>query len=201
MIAIIDYGIGNIASIVNMFKRVGNREVVFTKDLEVIDKCDKILLPGVGAFDNGMQHLKMAGVIEVLNKKVLVDKVPVLGICLGMQLLTNGSEEGVEKGLGWINANTIKFNISPEIKIPHMGWNYVEMQSNSKLLSSDKKRKYYFVHSYHVKCNNANDILATCNYGIDFTCMVQKDNIFGAQFHPEKSHKFGMELFENFSKI
>jgi|SRR4051812_7945346 len=203
MIAVIDYGMGNIASILNMFKRIGNREVVLTKDIRQIEKADKILLPGVGAFDNGMKNLQQSGLIPLLNKKALQDKIPVLGICLGMQLLTRGSEEGLEKGLSWVAADTKKF-IFPEqtsLKIPHMGWNYVDVKKQSPLLNSAGKKKFYFVHSYFVKCDQQQDVLATCNYGFDFDCILQHDNIFGAQFHPEKSHKFGMELLENFSKI
>jgi glutamine amidotransferase len=203
MIAVIDYGMGNIASILNMFKRIGNREVVLTKDAEVISKADKVLLPGVGAFNTGMKNLQDSGLIPLLNKKAMQDKIPVLGICLGMQLLTQSSEEGQEKGLGWIAATTKKFQF-PEnsgLKIPHMGWNYIEIKKPSPLFSSDSKKKFYFVHSYYVKCDLQQDVLAGCHYGIEFDCMLQHDNIFGAQFHPEKSHRFGMELFENFSKI
>lgn len=203
MIAVIDYGMGNIASILNMFKRIGNREVMLTKDPELITRADKVLLPGVGAFDNGMKNLKESGLIPLLNKKALEDKVPVLGICLGMQLLTRGSEEGQEKGLGWVAAETKKFQF-PEnsgLKIPHMGWNYIQVKKPSLLFSSDSRKKFYFVHSYYVKCDSPQYVLAGCNYGFEFDCMLQQDNIFGAQFHPEKSHKFGMELFENFSKI
>ena len=203
MIAIIDYGMGNIASVLNMFKRIGNRDVMLTKDECQILNADKILLPGVGAFDNGMKNLKESGLIPLLNKKALIDKIPVLGICLGMQLLTRRSEEGIEKGLGWIAADTKKFifNENSELKIPHMGWNYIEVKMQSPLIDIHKKQKFYFVHSYYVKCDNSKDVLATCNYGLDFDCMVQNNNIFGAQFHPEKSHKFGMELLENFSKL
>lgn len=203
MIAIVDYGMGNIASILNMFKRIGNRDVILTKDIGQIEKADKILLPGVGAFDNGMQNLQASGLIPVLNYKALEQKVPVFGICLGMQLLTRGSEEGTEKGLGWIAADTKKFEFesNSELKVPHMGWNYINVSKQSSLILSDKKQKFYFVHSYYVKSDNAADVLATCNYGFDFDCMLEHGNIFGAQFHPEKSHKFGMELFENFSKI
>lgn len=203
MIAVIDYGMGNIASILNMFKRIGNREVMLTKDISLIAKADKILLPGVGAFDNGMKNLQQSGLIPILNKKAQEDKIPVLGICLGMQLLTRGSEEGNEKGLSWIAADTKKF-IFPEqaaLKIPHMGWNYISIKKTSPLINSGTKKKFYFVHSYYVKCDQPQQVVATCNYGFDFDCMVQQDNIFGAQFHPEKSHKFGMEIFENFSKI
>lgn len=203
MIAVIDYGMGNIASILNMFKRIGNREVVLTKDLDRIAKADKVLLPGVGAFDNGMKNLHESGVIPLLNQKATKDKVPVLGICLGMQLLTRGSEEGQEKGLGWVAAETKKFKFPEQsgLKVPHMGWNYIQVKRSSPLFSSDSKKKFYFVHSYYVKCDSQQNVLASCQYGFEFDCMLQQDNIFGAQFHPEKSHKFGMELFENFSKI
>lgn len=203
MIAVIDYGMGNIASILNMFKRIGNREVVLTKDPDLITKADKVLLPGVGAFDNGMKNLHASGVVPLLNKKAMQDKVPVLGICLGMQLLTRASEEGREKGLGWVAAETKKFHFPEQsgLKVPHMGWNYIQIKRSSPLFSSDSKKKFYFVHSYYVKCDSPQAVLASCNYGFEFDCMLQQDNIFGAQFHPEKSHKFGMELLENFSKI
>lgn len=203
MIAVIDYGMGNIASVLNMFKRIGNREVIYTKDALQIERADKILLPGVGAFDNGMNNLKESGLIGILNKRVLVDKIPVLGICLGMQLLTRKSEEGNQEGLGWIDAACKKFNFpdNSELKVPHMGWNYIDIKRPSSLIDIQEKQKFYFVHSYYVKCDNEQDVLATCNHGFDFDCMLQKDNIFGAQFHPEKSHKFGMKLFEKFSKI
>jgi glutamine amidotransferase len=203
MIAIIDYGMGNIASVLNMFKRIGNTEVHLTKDITEIENADKILLPGVGAFDNGMLNLRASGLIPILNKRALDDKIPVLGICLGMQLLTRSSEEGNEKGLGWITAETKKFVFeeNSEFKIPHMGWNYIHVKKDSPLIDYHKKQKFYFVHSYFVKCDDQRDVLATCNYGFDFECMVQKNNIFGAQFHPEKSHKYGMEILENFSKL
>ncbi len=194
---------GNIASILNMFKRIGNRKVVLTKNSSEIEKAAKILLPGVGAFDNGMKNLQQSGLIPIINKKANIDKVPVLGICLGMQLLTRGSEEGIEKGLGLIKADTKKF-VFPQntiLKVPHMGWNYIEVKKESPLLTSTDKKKFYFVHSYYVKCDDQQDVIATCNYGFNFDCMIQHNNIFGAQFHPEKSHRFGMELFENFSKI
>jgi imidazole glycerol-phosphate synthase subunit HisH len=203
MIAIIDYGMGNIASVLNMLKRIDVRNVKLTKDIREISNADKIILPGVGSFDNGMINLKNTGLIEILNKKVLTDKIPVLGICLGMQLLTNGSEEGKEKGLGWIDASTVKFkfNEGSQTKIPHMGWNYISPSASSNLLRSETKQKFYFVHSYYVKCNKPQDIAATCKYETEFTCAVEHENIFGVQFHPEKSHKFGMHLFEKFNKL
>lgn len=202
MIAIIDYDMGNIASILNMFKRIGERNVVLTKDPEVIKSATKLILPGVGAFDAGMSNLRESGLVEVLTEQVVVKKKPVLGICLGMQLLANSSEEGLEKGLGWVDADVRKFKFeNTDLKIPHMGWNYIQLVKKSNLLQGDLKRKFYFVHSYYFHCNNSNDVLATTSYGIDFSCMIQHDNVYGAQFHPEKSHKFGMELFENFAKL
>lgn len=203
MIAIIDYGIGNLASVHNMFKKIGAKEVIITKSEAEIEKADKILLPGVGAFDSAMKHLQSTGLIPLLNKKVLVDKIPTLGICLGMQMLTKSSEEGIEQGLGWIDARTVKFNLDPslKLKVPHMGWNYVKVKFENPLIDLVSKNRFYFVHSYYVQCEDKRQSLATCNFGGDFTCMVNKDNIFGAQFHPEKSLKFGMKVLDNFSKI
>lgn len=203
MIAIIDYGIGNLASVLNMFKKIGVRDVTITNNHKIIQEADKILLPGVGSFDAGMINLESSGLISVLNKKVLDDKVPTLGICLGMQLLTLRSEEGVKKGLGWIEAETIKFKLdtSLKLKVPHMGWNYIHVNKENPLVEVNNRNRFYFVHSYHVKCFNESDSLATSNFGTDFTCMINKENIYGAQFHPEKSLKFGMKLFENFAKL
>ncbi|MBL7932042.1 MAG: imidazole glycerol phosphate synthase subunit HisH [Bacteroidia bacterium] len=203
MIAIIDYGLGNLASVLNMFKKIGVKEVQITGDSDKIAKADKILLPGVGAFDGGMGNLEKSGLIPVLNEKALKDKVPVLGICLGMQLLGRRSEEGKMNGLGWIDAETIKFNPAPELKlkVPHMGWDYIKVQRENPLLESEGKNRFYFVHSYYVKCLDEKQSLATCNFGEDFTCAVNKDNIFGTQFHPEKSLKFGMKVLGNFARI
>ncbi len=203
MIALIDYGMGNIASIQNMFKRIGNKNVILTKDAQEIDQAEKIILPGVGAFGNGMQNLHNSQLIDVLRKKAFEDKSPILGICLGMQLLTRGSEEGNMKGLGFLNADTKKFvfDDSSNLKVPHMGWNYLRQKKQSELINNHTKQKFYFVHSYYVKCDDAEDVIATCQHGIEFDCVVNHENIFGAQFHPEKSHKFGMELFDNFSKL
>lgn len=203
MLVIVDYGIGNLASVHNMFKKIGVKEVVVSNDENIIAKATRILLPGVGAFDAGMSNLENSGLIQTLNQKALIEKVPVLGICLGMQLLTKCSEEGVKKGLGWIEAETLKFNLNPELKlkVPHMGWNYIKVQKQNPLIALESKHRFYFVHSYYVKCIDESQSLATSNFGFDFTCMVNKENIFGAQFHPEKSLKFGMKLLENFSKL
>lgn len=203
MIVIIDYGIGNLASVLNMFKKIGTKDVMISGDPDQIYKADKILLPGVGAFDTGMANLENSNLIPVLQSKVLKEKVPLLGICLGMQLLTNKSEEGLKAGLGFIDAETIKFKFTPQqnLKIPHMGWNYIKVQQQNKLIALDTKHRFYFVHSYYVKCNNLENSIATANYGLDFSCMINRENIYGAQFHPEKSLKFGMEILSNFSKI
>lgn len=203
MIVIIDYGLGNLASVLNMFKKIGVKDVVVSGEHETIRKASKILLPGVGAFDGGMVNLEQSGLIPILNEKALKEKVPVLGICLGMQMLSKKSEEGVKPGLGWIDAETIRFNLDPtlKLKVPHMGWDYIKVNRENPLIELNSKSRFYFVHSYHVKCLDEKQSLATCNFGEDFTCMVNKDNIFGTQFHPEKSLKFGMKLLENFSRI
>jgi glutamine amidotransferase len=203
MIVIVNYGLGNLASVSNMFKKIGTKDVLISGDADTIQKASKILLPGVGAFDGGMKNLEALGLIPVLNQKALVEKVPVFGICLGMQLLSKRSQEGTKPGLGWIDAETVKFNPDPalKLKVPHMGWDYIKIKRENPLIATNSHDRFYFVHSYHVKCKDEKQSLATCNFGIEFTCMVNKDNIFGAQFHPEKSLRFGMKILENFSKL
>lgn len=205
MIAIINYGLGNLGSIQNMLKKVGYTDVVITHDKATIDSADKLLLPGVGAFDNGMSKIRDLGLIDTLNDNVLVKRKPVLGICLGMQLLSRGSQEGSLPGLGWIDAFANKFSFAAanaHLKIPHMGWNEVKPQKTHPLTQDlPADARFYFVHSYHVDCNDPADALLTAHYGEDFTCAVQKDNIMGVQFHPEKSHKFGMHLMRNFINL
>jgi imidazole glycerol-phosphate synthase subunit HisH len=199
LITIIDYGVGNLGSIQNMIKKVGGMSQI-TSDISAINDASKILLPGVGAFDNGMQKLNERNLIEVLNKKVKVDRVPILGICLGAQLMTKGSEEGELPGFNWVDIDTVKFKIDTEqTKVPHMGWNEVVSQKESKLFDSmfDNPR-FYFVHSYHFKSNNKALVLTTTDYGYEFASSFEHENILGAQFHPEKSHKFGMKLMKNF---
>jgi glutamine amidotransferase len=203
MITIIDYGMGNLGSVQNMFKRIGVQTEI-SGDANAIAKAIKILLPGVGAFDAAMQKITDSSLDEVLNQKALVEKVPVLGICLGMQLLTNGSEEGNLPGLGWVDAQTVKFKFEADtkLKIPHMGWNRIYPQKQSALLDNlPPEPRFYFVHSYHVQCNNPKDVLGTSSFGGDFHSMLHHENIYGAQFHPEKSHKFGMKLFKNFAEL
>jgi glutamine amidotransferase len=203
MIVVIDYGMGNLGSVANMFKRVG-AESVISGNAAIIEKADKLVLPGVGAFDTGMRNLRELGLIPLLNDKVLNQRTPVLGVCLGMQLLTGRSEEGDLPGLGWIEGNTVRFRFdqaSQALKVPHMGWNSVNATRGSFLFDGmyDAPR-FYFVHSYHVVCNDRDDVLCTSSYGYEFTSAIMRDNILGTQFHPEKSHKFGMKIYENFAR-
>lgn len=201
MIAILDYGVGNLKSIYNMFKKIGIESVI-TSDIEEIKKADKYLLPGVGSFDHGINSLRNAPFFSMLEKEVLENKKPILGICLGMQLLTNSSEEGKEKGLGWIDAKTIRFDLEDKsLAVPHMGWNRVYPVSQDDLFKDLDDGRFYFVHSYYVVCNDNANILGVTNYGAQFTCSIHKDNVYGVQFHPEKSHKFGMRLLKNFGEL
>jgi len=184
-----------------MFKKV-RVESVITSDIELIKKADKYILPGVGSFDHGITSLRKAVFFEALTKEVLENHKPILGICLGMQLLTNSSEEGKEKGLGWIDASTVKFDLEDKsLSIPHMGWNKIYPANTNDVFKYLEDNKFYFVHSYHVVCNDENNVLATCDYGNSFTCSIHKNNIYGVQFHPEKSHKFGMQLLKNFGEL
>jgi len=197
MITIVDYDMGNIGSISNMIKKLGYKNIITSSPKE-IDKANRLILPGVGSFDSGMKNLINLKLIEILNKKVLLDKTPILGICLGMQLMTNTSEEGSLDGFGWIDADTEKF-VFEDLQIPHMGWNRIKQKKDSNIIPLlEDERRYYFVHSYYVECHNKEDILTTTTYGKDFVSSFQKDNILGVQFHPEKSHRFGMELLKNF---
>lgn len=201
MISIVNYGMGNLGSVVNMFKRIGIRAEIVDKPEQLVT-ASKILLPGVGSFDQAMYRINESGFREVLDQKVLQEQVPVLGICLGMQLLTRGSEEGKIGGLGYISADTIRFPRNNELKVPHMGWNLVHHSTPSPLtMNLPDEPRYYFVHSYRVHVDNESDSILKCHYGIEFDAAVQHKNIFGAQFHPEKSHKFGMRLLENFARI
>jgi glutamine amidotransferase len=202
MIAIVDYGTGNLCSILNMLKKVGAKGVISSDAVE-LRNADKLILPGVGAFDNAMGNLEKLGLIPILNELVVKGRKPILGICLGMQLLTHTSEEGKLPGLGWIDADTVRFRFDDRnrLKIPHMGWNTIEQVKKSPLLDdADAEPRFYFVHSYHVVCRKEEDVLTKTTYGYDFISSVVKNNIAGVQFHPEKSHKFGMKLLSNFAE-
>lgn len=202
MIAIIDYKTGNLGSIRNMLKKIGKTSII-TSDLSEISQATKLILPGVGAFDNGVQKLKEAGLWDLLNRKVLEEKIPILGICLGAQLMTSGSEEGVEKGFGWVHAYTTKFKIdkSSKLKVPNMGWNKVFLSKESDLFHEmHEDPRFYFVHSYHFDFDRNEEILTTTEYSYPFVSSFERDNVLGVQFHPEKSHKFGMRLLKNFTE-
>ena len=202
-ITIIDYGMGNLRSVQKKFLKVG-AEVEITSDLDQILKAEKLLLPGVGHFANGVKKLKESGIWELLNKKVLEEKTPILGICLGMQLMARYSEEGNTEGLGWFDAEVVNFTIRDKLKykVPHMGWNNtIIVKDNSLMKDLDNESMYYFVHSYYMKCNNKKDILTTTGYEDKFVSSIQKDNIFGTQFHPEKSHDTGEKLIKNFVEL
>jgi glutamine amidotransferase len=193
---------GNLGSIQNMLKKIGEQSII-SSDKEDIKNATKIVLPGVGSFDKAMSNLEKLSLTEIIKKKVLEDKTPIIGICLGMQLLTKGSEEGTLKGFNFIDAYSKKFDFSlleNSSPVPHMGWNKVYLEKESKLLEDniDRENRFYFVHSYAVSCNNREDILTTTNYGYEFVSSFEKNNIIGCQFHPEKSHKFGMKLLKNF---
>ncbi len=199
MICIVDLGFGNLASIKNMLRRIG-KEGNISSDPDEIRSAEKLILPGVGAFDAAMRSLnEITGMREALDQRVLIDKVPVLGVCLGMQLMTRGSEEGQEKGLSWVPAQTYRFPKSRNLKVPHMGWN-IALAVRSSALSCMKREelRYYFVHSYYVKVDQPESSIMQTTYGEVFDSAFCYQNIYGVQFHPEKSHRFGMQLLKNF---
>ena len=202
MIVIVDYGLGNLGSIANMLKVIGENPKI-TNDKEIIQKADGIVLPGVGAFDAGMQKLTSSGLDKIIKERAL-SGIPIIGICLGMQLLGNNSEEGTLEGLKLIPFKCYKFSFSNncKLKIPHMGWDVVDVKKDCSIVKglSDNQR-YYFVHSYYAVCDNTDNVLMTCDYGHEFAAAVINNNIIGVQFHPEKSHDFGMALLRNFVKI
>ena len=187
-----------------MLHKIGTEAMISSSSLD-IERADKLILPGVGAFDSSIQNLNKLGLVEVLNRKVIKEKTPILGICLGMQLFAKRSEEGSLAGLGWLDAKVVSFTVNnnnKSLKIPHMRWNTILIKNPSYVFEDmyDDPR-FYFVHSYHLLCHNQEDILTTTVHGYEFVSSVQKGNIIGVQFHPEKSHKYGFKLLENFSKI
>lgn len=203
MVLVVDYRMGNIGSILNMFKRL-NVKAIVSSDAREIERAEKIVLPGVGSFDVGMRNLRSMGLIDPLRARVVEQRIPLLGICLGMQLLANSSEEGNEPGLGWVDAKVVKFEagLAANMKIPHMGWNSIQLSRECPIFRGMYENpRFYFVHSYYVVCRQEADVLTRTLHGVEFVSAFQKDNIIGVQFHPEKSHKFGMKLLENFAAL
>jgi glutamine amidotransferase len=201
---VVDYKMGNIGSVLNMLKKIG-AEAISSSRKSDIDRADKLVLPGIGSFDAGMKRLSQMNLVDVLNRKVQRDEVPILGICLGMQLMTERSEEGTVPGLCWIEAETVQFKFTESqigLKIPHMGWNLVKMLKQDSLYKGfHEEPRFYFAHSYHVVCSESEEVLSRTTYGKEFVSSFRKSNIFGVQFHPEKSHKFGMTLLRNFVEL
>lgn len=203
MIVVVDYGVGNLGSIVNMFKKVGIKAVA-SSDPALIESAEKLILPGVGAFDAAMRKFQETGLVPVVGHLVKEKKIPVLGLCVGLQLMTKSSEEGQLPGLGWFDAETIRFTFDSEhahLKIPHMGWNTAHIcREHPLVVDWDEEARFYFVHSYHVVAKDKGDVLAETEYGVIIHSILGRDNIMGTQFHPEKSHKFGMRLLKNFAE-
>ncbi len=198
MIVIVDYGVGNLASVSNMLRKAGG-DVSISRDPAEILLADKLLLPGVGHFDHGMKMLNTSGLREAIDCFALELKRPVLGICLGAQILGRGSDEGVSAGLGWIDMYCHRLEAMPGIRVPHMGWNQINCQKPSPLLDKlSQDARFYFVHSYWMQCEDPADILAVSIHGQEFTAAVQRGNIYGTQFHPEKSLRHGFNLMKSF---
>lgn len=200
MITVIDYGMGNSGSIMSILRRIG-AEAILTSDPGDIARAAKLVLPGVGAFDRGMEQLHKLRIVPVLQEKVVGEGTPILGICLGMQLFVNGSEEGTTEGLGWIEGRAVRFRFQndPTLRIPHMGWNILQVHKPHTLLDgADSDARFYFVHAYHVVCQHREDVLATTSYGLEFVSAVAKGSIIGIQFHAEKSLRWGIAVFRKF---
>lgn len=204
MVSILDYGSGNINALKNIFERL-DIAWEFAITTEQIEKADKLILPGVGAFDETIKMLRIKGILDTINKKVLIDKVPILGICVGMQMMSDNSEEGCLDGLGWIHGKVKKFDknlIKGKPKLPHLGWNSIHIVKDNPLLKGvDEDTGFYFVHSYYYDCADRSSVLATTKYGITFDCVINRENIYGVQFHPEKSHDNGITLLRNFANL
>lgn len=204
MLTLIDYGVGNINAFLNIYKQL-NIPVTVAKTADDLKYTSKIILPGVGHFDYAMEQLEASGMRQKLDKLVLESKVPVVGICVGMQMLASSSDEGKLPGLGWLDASVKKFDeksIQYATHLPHMGWNDIKpVKENSILKGMENDAKFYFLHSYYFHCNRSEDTIAVTDYGINFSCAVNKENIYGVQFHPEKSHQYGIQLLKNFADL
>jgi glutamine amidotransferase len=203
MIVVVDYGIGNVGSILNMLKRLGI-PARLSRGAEDLEGAEKLVLPGIGAFDAGMERLHERGLVEVLERRVRGNGVPVLGICLGFQLMGRGSEEGRLPGLGWLDADAVRFDSSQAegpLRVPHMGWNLLRPSGRSRIMAGlPDDPRFYFVHSYHMRARRAEDVVAWATYGYEFAAAMEHGHVVGVQFHPEKSHRFGMSLLRNFAE-
>ncbi len=199
MIGIIDYGLGNIDAFYNIYRRL-NRDVLIVKNKDDLKSVDRIILPGVGAFDYAMKCLDSSGMRSTLESLALDKGVPVMGICVGMQIMAKRSEEGVADGLGWFDADVLKFD-DTSLLVPEMGWNSVEHNDNAIFFGMEEHPRFYFLHSYYFKCRNNGDVIGTSDYGFRFASAVNIGNIYGIQFHPEKSHLNGVRLLDNFAKL
>ena len=206
MVGIIDYGVGNISAFRNIYKYLNIPVIFVTKDSD-LNEVKKIILPGVGHFDYAMSKFQDSGMFDEVNKMVMKQNIPVLGICVGMQMMAMCSDEGEIPGLGWIDGEVKKFDsgftvVKTSLPLPHMGWNDIETMKSTPIFKGfNHDSQFYFLHSYFIRCNNQNDIIAQTNYGAVFTCAVNHNNIYGVQFHPEKSHKYGIQLLKNFAEL
>lgn len=202
MIIVIDYGIGNVGSVHNMLRKCGAKSKISNLKNDIID-AEKLILPGVGHFAEGMNKLNKSGLLSTLEEQVLKERKPILGICLGMQMLAKSSEEGNAKGLGWIDAKVKRLPSIGNLVVPHMGWNGVRPSQDARLFDKEASdvERFYFVHSYYMETDHPELVAATCEYGIEFTASVQADNIYGVQFHPEKSHMYGLALLKRFANL
>ncbi len=204
MITIVDYGLGNVQAFANIYKRL-NIPAILASTAESLAQAERIILPGVGSFDWAMQCLERAGLRQTLDEQVLDRMVPVLGICIGMQMMARTSEEGSKPGLGWVNADIRRFAFAPDsrrLMLPHMGWNDIRPERPTVLMNGlETESRFYFLHSYYFAPDSEADVIATANYGGTFTCGVQAGNCYGVQFHPEKSHGWGIQLLKNFAEV
>jgi imidazole glycerol-phosphate synthase subunit HisH len=203
MLAVVDYGMGNLGSIVNTLRRIGVASMV-TSSPDDLQQADQIILPGVGSFDRGMENLRQLGLIPILEQRVLEEHVPILGICLGMQLFCEGSEEGASEGLGWIESSTRRFRFSQNgirLKIPHMGWNAIQTTDETLLSGINGQDRFYFVHSYHIGDIPDEQVIGTTTYCYDFPSVIRRGNIMGIQCHPERSHQSGLRFLRNFTDL
>jgi len=204
MISIIDYGVGNVKAFLNIYNKLGHKAHL-ARTVEDLLGSSKVILPGVGHFDYAMEKFQESGLAETVNDLVLNQKIPALGICVGMQMMARKSEEGSAMGLGWMESDVVKFNIEKidfRPHLPHMGWNDVSIVKNDNILDGFPPiSKFYFLHSYYMACDNDSDVIATSKYGAPFSCIVNHENIYGIQCHPEKSHGFGIQFLDNFAKL